>query len=76
MRDGHGPRLEEAVLAALEAVAARGPTLVPRCPVCGGTMRSKQAEAGRRSLSCTDCGSVLSDAAPAREALDQLRLVS
>ena len=68
------PRLEEAVLAALEAVRVRRPSRLPHCPVCGAAMRRvEDADAGA-ALRCVDCASVLADLHPAADA--QLRMVS
>jgi hypothetical protein len=70
----HERRLEDAVLEALQALSARRPSPLPRCPVCAGPMRRADEPDGASALTCLDCGSVLVDPAPAAES--QLRLVS
>ncbi len=74
--DRREPRLEEAVLAALEAAGARRPSRLPRCPVCGGAMRSCGRPGDLAEARCVDCASVIADAAPVLRDSSQLRLVS
>lgn len=56
------PRLEDVILGALTAARDASREHGPACAVCGAEAEACEVERGIIELTCTECGSVLTEA--------------